>query len=152
MKKLILSVAFILAVFSYTATAQKKTLVKLPIKEQTKVNLSLNQVNAIIDLNNVKDDKVSVTITPPKFTSNEIIFHIPKTVPGTYSTDNYGKLVADFKAFDKNGKELKTAKTDDNSWKIKNAKSLSKVTYKVNDTYDSESGKGFGKDDICSCR
>ena len=150
MKKLILSVTFILAVFSYTATAQKKTLVKLPIKEQTKVNLSLNQVNAIIDLNNVKDDKVSVTITPPKFTSNEIIFHIPKTVPGTYSADNYGKLIDNFKAFDKNGKRLATSKKDDNSWKIKNAKSLSKVTYKVNDTYDSESGKGFGKDDIFS--
>ena len=150
MKKLILSVIFTIAVFSYTATAQKKTLVKLPIKEQTKVNLSLNQVNAIIDLNNIKDDKVNVTITPPKFTSNEIIFHIPKTVPGTYSADNYGKLIDNFKAFDKNGKRLATSKKDDNSWKIKNAKSLSKVTYSVNDTYDSESGKGFGKDDIFS--
>ena len=54
----------------------------------------------------MKDDKVMVTITPPKFTSNEIIFHIPKTVPGTYSTDNYGKLIDDLKAFDKSGKKF----------------------------------------------
>ncbi len=150
MNKLILSALFTLSVFSYTATAQKKTSPKLPVKEQVKKNVNLNQVIAVIDLNKVKDDKVGVTITPPKFTSNQIVFHIPKTVPGTYSTDNYGKLVDDFKAFDANGKQLATSKTDDNSWKISNAKSLAKVTYQVNDTYDSESGKGFGKEDIFS--
>ena len=150
MNKLILSAIFALAVSGYTANAQKKISPKLSGKEQTKTNVNLNQVNAVIDLNKVKDDKVGVTITPPKFTSNEIVFHIPKTVPGTYSTDNYGKLVDDFKAFDKNGKELTTSKTDDNSWKISNATSLSKVTYEVNDTFDTESGKGFGKDDIFS--
>ena len=150
MNKLILSAIFALAVSGYTANAQKKISPKLSGKEQTKTNVNLNQVNAVIDLNKVKDDKVGVTITPPKFTSNEIVFHIPKTVPGTYSTDNYGKLVDDFKAFDKNGKELTTSKTDDNSWKISNATSLSKITYEVNDTFDTESGKGFGKDDIFS--
>lgn len=111
---------------------------------------NLNQVFAIIDLNNIINDRVFVTITPPKLISNEIIYHIPKTVPGTYSTDNYGKLIDDFKAFDKNGKELATTKSDQNSWKITNGKSLSKVTYYVNDTYDSEVGTGFGKDDIFS--
>lgn len=111
---------------------------------------NLNQVFAIIDLNNIINDRVFVTIIPPKLISNEIIYHIPKTVPGTYSTDNYGKLIDDFKAFDKNGKELATTKSDQNSWKITNGKSLSKVTYYVNDTYDSEVGTGFGKDDIFS--
>jgi predicted metalloprotease with PDZ domain len=137
MKKLILSAFFALSIFSFNATAQKKT----PITEEVKV---------AIDLNQVKDDKVMVTIMPPKLSTNEIVFHIPKTVPGTYSSDNYGKLVDDFKAFDKSGKELNTSKTDDNSWKIANAKTLEKVTYWVNDTYDSEKGTGFGKDDIFS--
>ena len=150
MNKLILSAIFTLSVFSYTTIAQKKTSPKLSIKEQVKTNVNLNQIDAVIDLNKVKNDKVGVTITPPKFTTNEIVFHIPKTVPGTYSIDNYGRLVDDFKAFDKNGKELAISKMDDNSWKISNAKALSKVTYYVNDTYDSESGKGFGKEDIFS--
>ena len=136
MKKLILSTLFVLSTFSYTAIAQKKASTWL--------------VKATIDLNHVKDDKVMVTITPPTFTSNDIVFHIPKTVPGTYSADNYGKLVVDFKAFDKNGKEITTSKTDDNSWKISNSKSLAKITYWVNDTFDSEKGSGFGKDDIFS--
>lgn len=151
MNKLIVSAIFALTAFGYTATAQKKaTVKKLPVKEQVKTNVNLNQIQAVIDLNKIKDDKVNVTITPPKFSSSEIVFHFPKTVPGTYSADNYGKLVDDFKALDKNGKELTVTKADDNSWKISNAKSLAKVTYYVNDTYDSEVGKGFMKEDIFS--
>ena len=74
-----------------------------------------NQVFATIDLNNVKNDRVNVIITPPKFTTNEVVFHIPKTVPGTYSIDNYGKLIEEFKALGKNGVELKSTKIDENS-------------------------------------
>jgi predicted metalloprotease with PDZ domain len=136
MKKVILSALFAVSMLNFTAVAQKKA-----IAEEVKVS---------IDLNQVKDDKIMVTITPPKFVTNDIFFHIPKTVPGTYSSDNYGKLIDDFKAFDKNGKELAITKADDNSWKINNAKALAKVTYWVNDTYDSEKGSGFGKDDIFS--
>jgi predicted metalloprotease with PDZ domain len=136
MRKLILSVILAASAFSYTATAQKKA--------------SATEVKATIDLNKVENDKVMVTITPPTFTSNNVVFHFPKTVPGTYSADNYGKLVDNLKAFDKNGKELVTTKTDDNSWSLTNAKSIAKVVYWVNDTYDSESGHGFGKEDIFS--
>lgn len=91
-----------------------------------------------IDLVNVKDDKVMVEINPGAFTSDAISFFIPKTVPGTYSTDNYGKYIDDFKAFDYNGKELIATKSDENTWSISNGKSLDKITYWVNDTYDSE--------------
>jgi predicted metalloprotease with PDZ domain len=136
MKKVILSALFAASLLNFTATAQKKA-----VAEQVKVS---------IDLNQVKDDKIMVAITPPKFVTNDVVFHIPKTVPGTYSSDNYGKLVDDFKAFDKGGKELMVSKADDNSWKITNAKALAKVTYWVNDTYDSEKGGGFGKEDIFS--
>lgn len=136
MKRLILSAIFALTLCSNNAIAQKKA--------------AIAEVKVTIDLNQVKDDKVMVTVTPPKFTSNEVLFQLPKTVPGTYSTDNYGKLVDDFKAFGTNGKELNVAKTDDNSWKISNGKSLAKITYWVNDTYDSEKGGGFGKEDIFS--
>ncbi len=91
-----------------------------------------------IDLKNVVDDKVKVVMNPIGFTSTTATFHIPKTVPGTYSTDNYGKYIEDFKALDANGNELTVTHTDDNSWKIDNAKKLSTVTYWVNDTYDIE--------------
>lgn len=96
-------------------------------------------VKVAIDLKNVKDDKVMVTITPPAFDTETTTFFIPKIVPGTYSEDNYGKYIEGFKAFDKKGKELTVTRPDDNSWKIEGAKKLVKVTYLVNDTYDIES-------------
>jgi predicted metalloprotease with PDZ domain len=136
MKIHILRAILTLSLFSFNAVAQKKA--------------TTEEVKVTIDLNQVKDDKVMVTVTPPKFSSNEVVYHIPKTVPGTYSTDNYGKLVDDLKAFDAKGKELATTKTDDNSWKISNSNKLSKITYWVNDTYDTEKGGGFGKEDIFS--
>ena len=91
-----------------------------------------------IDLVNVKEDKVMVSINPGAFTTDIVSFYIPKTVPGTYSTDDYGKYIDDFKAFDYNGKELLVSKADDNTWNISNGKALDKISYWVNDTYDSE--------------
>lgn len=91
-----------------------------------------------IDLVNVVDDRVGVTINPGVFVSENTFFYIPKTVPGTYSTDNYGKYVEDFKAYDYKGAELSVSKTDENTWAISNSKDLDKVTYYVNDTYDTE--------------
>lgn len=105
---------------------------------------SKKEINVIIDLVNVKDDKVMVSVTVPTIKTNEITFHIPKTVPGTYSTDNYGKFIDDLKAFDKKGNLLIVKKTDDNSWSIADAKLLDKVTYYVNDTFDNEKGGNFG--------
>jgi predicted metalloprotease with PDZ domain len=108
------------------------------------------QVQVTIDLNNIKDDKVMVTLIPATLKQNDVIFSIPKTVPGTYSIDNYGKYTEGIKAFDATGKELTITKIDENSWKIGQAKKLQKVTYWVNDTYDTESGGGFGNKDVFS--
>ncbi len=95
-------------------------------------------VKVAIDLNVVKDDKVMVSIIPPAIKSKEITFYIPKTVPGTYSEDDYGKYIDNFKAFDNKGKALKIAKFDDNSWNISDANKIAKITYWVNDTFETE--------------
>lgn len=98
-------------------------------------------IKVAIDLNNIKDDKVMVTVTPTPIKEKSITYYIPKTVPGTYSDDDYGQFIEDVKAYDKKGKELTVTKGDVNSWKIENANKLAKLTYLVNDTYDNESGK-----------
>jgi len=95
-------------------------------------------VKTTLDLVNVIDDKVMVTMDPGAFTKEAVSFFIPKTVPGTYSTDNYGKYIDGFKAFDDKGNELPVTKSDDNTWNITNAKVLDKISYYVNDTYDTE--------------
>jgi len=132
MKKIIYTLTLALSICSM-ATAQKQ--------------VDSKQVSVKIDLKNVKDDKVMVTVTPPALTSETTTYFIPKIIPGTYSEDNYGKFIENFKAFDKKGKELTVTKADDNSWKISNAKSLVSISYLVNDTYDTEAS---GAHDIFS--
>lgn len=108
------------------------------------------KVAVAIDLNNVKEDKVMVVVTSPKISLDEVTYSVPKIVPGTYSIDDYGKYIEDFKAFDSKGTLLSSTKTDENTWNIKNAKTLAKITYLVNDTFDTEKGSGFGNTDIFS--
>ena len=120
-----------------------------PSQKATNTTLS-PEVSVSIDLNNVKDDKVLVTILTTPSKQDQVTFNIPKTVPGTYSTDNYGKYIEDLKAFDTKGIALNLTKVDENSWKIANAKTLAKVTYLVNDTYDTEKGSGFGGGEVFS--
>lgn len=114
--------AFALSLLAFNANAQSKE----------------KQVQVDIDLNIVKDDKVMVSITSPKITTNEVTYHIPKIIPGTYSEDDYGAYIENLKAYDAKGNTLAVAKIDENSWTISNAKKLAKVTYYVNDTYDIE--------------
>ena len=132
MRKIILGIAIATLFFSFETNAIA----------QSKKN---QQVKVVIDLNNVKDDKVQVTVAAPTITTNEIVYHIPKIIPGTYSEDDYGKFIDDLKAVDSKGKELEVTKLDDDSWNIKNATKLDKITYLVNDTFDIEGGGGFGK-------
>ncbi|QEE49491.1 peptidase M61 [Flavobacterium alkalisoli] len=129
MRTIIKTIALALSVCS-VATAQKH-----------------EDVQVAINLKNVTNDKVQVTVTAPKLDDKTTTFYIPKIVPGTYSSDNYGKFIDDFKAYDKKGRELKVEHPDENSWKIADANKLEKVTYWVNDTYDIE---GTGVHDIFS--
>ncbi|MDR5590544.1 peptidase M61 [Christiangramia sp. SM2212] len=129
MKKIILGVASATLLF-----ACKTQNVSEPQVEQPTV--------AQIDLVNVEDDKVWVSVDPDRFTEDSTTFFIPKTVPGTYSTDNYGKFSESFKALDYKGNEMSFEKIDDNSWTIANAKNLDKVMYLVNDSFDWEKEGG----------
>lgn len=95
-------------------------------------------ISTSIDLVNVESDRVRVSMDPGAFTTDEVSFFIPKTVPGTYSENNYGKYIQNFKAYDYKGRELTFSKADDNTWNIANGKNLDKITYEVNDTYDTE--------------
>ena len=100
-------------------------------------------IKVVIDLKNVTNDKVMVTVTPPSLDAETTTYFIPKVIPGAYSEDNYGQFVEGLKALDKNGKELPVTKTDINSWKIQDAKKLAKVTYLVNDSFDNEAAHGI---------
>ncbi|RED45872.1 M61 family metallopeptidase [Seonamhaeicola aphaedonensis] len=110
-------------------------------------DLAINlPIETAINLSAVKNDKAPVTINPGRFTTETVIYRLPKVVQGTYSVSNFGKYIDDFKAFNYQGEEMVATKIDDNSWTIADAKNLDKITYWVNDTYDVESEGGIGKD------
>lgn len=90
-----------------------------------------------VDLNKVHNDQLSIELITPAIKSREAIFHLPKIVPGTYMYSNYGRFVHNLKAFNKAGKELSVMQPDSNSWKIGDAPSLARISYEVEDTWDS---------------
>ena len=94
-----------------------------------------------IDLVQVKDDRVPVTLLPPAIASEEIVYNIPRMVPGTYSVDNFGNFISEFQALDHQGQALPVQKLDENRWKITKARSLAKITYWVDDTFEEPKGK-----------
>lgn len=138
MKKIIFAFAFATVLWSCKTASSPIT---ASSKEEIKVNINLTEI---------KNDKVMVTVKSPKIHTDEVTYHIPKIVPGTYSDDDYGKYIEDLKAFDKKGNLLEVKKIDVNSWSIANAKTLDKITYLVNDTFESEKGRGFGTGDVFS--
>jgi predicted metalloprotease with PDZ domain len=58
-------------------------------------------------------------------------YHLPKTVPGTYATLDYGRYVTDFTATDAQGKALKVKKMGNNSWKVSGTEAPVAVRYSV---------------------
>lgn len=131
MKKILLSFASALLIIG-CGSAPKTTYLR-------------NDVGVHLDLIQVKDDKVKVTISAPAIQETEIVYHLPKIIPGTYSEDDYGKMIEEVKAFDKEGNPLIINALDKNSWSIKNAQKLKTLTYWVNDTYDTEKSMRFGE-------
>lgn len=89
-----------------------------------------------INLTKVVNDKISVQLTPPTLTQNEIEFSFPAMVPGTYEVYNFGRFISNFKVSGKNGAVIKVLKSDVNTYKISPAKDIDKITYDVDDTWD----------------
>lgn len=91
-----------------------------------------------VDLKKCVKDKLLVELITPEVNSEDVIYRLPKIVPGTYEILNFGRFISEFKAFDSTGKEMLIEKLDLNSWKIAGAKKLKKISYEVEDTWDTE--------------
>ena len=99
---------------------------------------SQSKIQVFMDLNKITDDQVTVLVNVPTTSASSLLYSVPKIIPGTYSEDDYGKYIVDFKAFDPKGKLLNVSKITENSWQIADANRAKTITYKVNDTYDIE--------------
>jgi predicted metalloprotease with PDZ domain len=120
--------------------ALKHTIVSILLLLPLSVFSQGNNYKYVLDLTNVVDDKLMVTLITPAIEEQEILFNLPKIIPGTYRVADYGRFVNELKAFDKKDRELKVERLDDNSWKISKANKMVKLTYWVDDTFDSQNG------------
>ena len=100
-------------------------------------------LKASIDLVNVPDDKVRVTVSAPALPSGPATYQFAKIIPGTYAIADYGRYVEDLKAMDASGRPIAVNRSDSNTWVIADGKRLATLSYLVNDTYDCEAGDAF---------
>ena len=91
-----------------------------------------------INLNNVSDDKLTIELIPPDFTENEVIFNFPDMVPGTYEVYNFGRFISNLQVSAKNGGLIKIEKVNDDTYKFSPAQQISKITYQVEDSWDTK--------------
>lgn len=92
----------------------------------------------LINLNKVVDDKITIELTPPDMSENEVVFNFPAMVPGTYEVYNFGRFVSSLKAFGKNGSVITVQKLNDDSYKLSPASQIQKITYEVEDSWDTK--------------
>lgn len=100
--------------------------------------ISVNAQNCFeLDLNHYQNDELKLIYTlnsAPQ--SDTLIFSFPATVPGTYDTQDYGRFVTAFEAFDKLQKPLPLKRKGLNSWYIFKARDLHHIAYRVEDIID----------------
>ncbi|WP_341224643.1 peptidase [uncultured Arcticibacterium sp.] len=112
-----------------------KTLVLLlfasPLFSQTAINFEIDVTK--------NTDTFYVSIDLEKALSKENnIYQFSATAPGTYQTQNIGRFVSDFKAFNKKGKEIKVVYNAPNQYIISKPHKVQNIQYKVAETFDTE--------------
>src|SRR5690349_16958096 len=121
--------------------AMKKYLLSIALVCHFIVSHSQDNYRYAVDLTKVQSDQVQVELLTPKVSQQKINFRFAKIIPGTYRNSDFGRFITAVKAFDKDGKPLPVQQTDDNTWSISNANKLYKISYTVDDTWDSEKGR-----------
>jgi Predicted protease with the C-terminal PDZ domain len=91
-----------------------------------------------VDLNRLEDDKFNVTLLTPALSDSKVIFALPKIIPGTYAVSDYGAFAANVVAEDRNGRRLPVKQLNTNQWEIGQARRLYKITYEVEDIFDTD--------------
>ena len=102
------------------------------------INTNAQSYQIEVDFNNVKDDKVKVTVHVPETESNQVTYIMPAVIPGSYSKKDYGRFINDFKPFAPDNMELNYTQKGNNVFVIESSGSLQKIEYWVDDTWDAD--------------
>ena len=97
---------------------------------------SASEYSVHVDLSSLKNDRLFIEVDVPKVDIDTATFIFPVTIPGTYQTHLWWRLVHDFKAFDAEGSPLPVSRSVDSQYVIGEAQRLARVSYWVDDTFD----------------
>ena len=95
------------------------------------LNAQSNGYQVTIDLTQVDNDRLPVSIIVPPSEEPFSEYHMAKVVPGTYSISDFGRFITDFSAEDSDGNELAVEKLSTNKWKIENGGKLYQISYQT---------------------
>lgn len=96
-----------------------------------------------LDLNRCSNDQLKVELELSNVQQDTLVFSMPRMVPGTYEVYDFGRFLSNFTALDSAGNELSVVKKGKSSWVIPGAKRCEKISYLVDDTWDSELKEKF---------
>jgi predicted metalloprotease with PDZ domain len=89
-----------------------------------------------VNLNDRSEDAFKVEMFLSGLTQANNIFQFPASMPGIYSYSDAGRYVYDFVAYDANGVLIPTSELSTNQWQFSDPTLVSKITYKVLETFD----------------
>ena len=93
---------------------------------------------ASIDLTDISDDRLLVEVDPGALEEGEVLFRLPRVIPGTYKVYDFGQYTEEFQAYGYDGEALPAEQLDASTWRIADGARLDRVAYYVNDTYELE--------------
>lgn len=102
-----------------------------PLFSQTPINFDIDVTK------NMDTFYVSVDLEQ-KLTKENNVYQFAATAPGTYQTQNIGRFISDFKAYNKKGKEINVTYNAPNQYIISKPNKVTKIQYKVAETFDTE--------------
>lgn len=95
-----------------------------------------------VDLTKLENDQLHVVLKVPVVKQKEIVYYLPQIVPGIYGKLDFGQYVTKFRAETIQGKQLKHEKVGRNGWKIYNAHKLYRISYNIDDGYETHKDLG----------
>tara|TARA_B100001250_G_scaffold411812_1_gene441371 strand:+ start:162 stop:2102 length:1941 start_codon:yes stop_codon:yes gene_type:complete len=102
---------------------------------------SLDKYLYSVDLTRIKNDKAYIHLHCPGLNQDTVVFHFPKTIPGTYKELDYGEMIEDIEPKDSKGNLLPVEKIGKNIFLITSARDLTMIHYWVDDTWDHPKSK-----------
>lgn len=95
-------------------------------------------VRYFMDLNDVTDDLLLVSVEFPPLTAADSIVIFPASAPGTYDQLDFGRFVRAFTAYDKNNKIVGSQKSSVNTYRLLSPEKVARIEYALADSWDEE--------------